>query len=589
MYRITLILTMAVAAACSPADAGARQAPDAELRAHADRQPTPRRVWAHARDYATPSPDGRLIAFVDWSTGDVAVHDLATGEDRRITDKGTWEQNGSWAEVPKFSADGRRVVYAFGNVEAGAPFVYEVRYVELGDTTQHLLFRNDPDDDWIAPLQWHATAGVLAIRHRADGSIRLGTIDGSGRFNTIRAFQRGDGHPRTAAISPDGSVLAVGVGDGIRLLRADGSGERRLDVAPARFLGWSPDGGAVLVHAERRGERGIWSVPVAGVRQAGEPGLVRGGIPALIPGGVAGDRLFYRVPVEGRRVYTAAVDVDAGRVLVRPSAVTTPGEGSASDPVWSPDGHSFAYVLRPPNDDIRIMVRSATGEHARVVATTRFSVAAALSWSRDGRFLYLLSEGLHGPALHRVGIDDGQFVKVADPVSRNIAILPDESGAVFSGDGVRHVDFATGTTRQVADRPANGDIALSPDGRTVVYAVRGRLGSHINAVSLEGGEPRELIRLDDGEHIELGGQSLGYTPDGRFLLAVVGTEEQHHRLVAYPVDGGPRRTLLDLGVRLEGPEAAHVRFHPDGRRVVYAHGQERVEMWVLEGLTPAGS
>jgi Tol biopolymer transport system component len=585
---IPVVAAWVAATGCTAPDAEARQAGFA---AAADTviaaAETTRRVWARSRDYASPSPDGRLITFVDWSTGDVAVHDLATGTDRRITDKGTWEANGSWAEWPKFSADGRRVVYAFGNVQAGSPFLYEVRYVQLGDTTQHLLFSNEPEDDWVAPAQWHATAGVLAVRYRADGSIRLGTITGPEQFITIRTFGREDGHPRTAAFSPDAATLAVERRNDVWLMRADGSGERALGLAPARFLGWAPGGDAVLIHAERDGERGIWSVPVANGRRAGNPALVRAGIPALVPSGMAGDRYFYGVPVEGRRIFMAGVDVDAGRVLVRPTALTAPGDGSASDPAWAPDGRSFAYTLRPPNGDIRIMLRSETGEHAREIASTRYSMAGSLTWARDGRSLFLVSEGLRGPALYRVHVDDGRFEKLFDPVSRNIAILPDESGVLFAGGGaLRHHDFATGATRLIVDGRVNGDLAVSPDGRSIAFARRDRDGSRVMTVPFQGGAPRELVRLPDGEHIELGGNTLRFTEDGRFLLAVVGDEDQHHHLVAFPTEGGDRRVLLDLGTRLDGPETAHARLHPDGRRVVYANGEDRIELWVLEGVAP---
>ena len=34
------------------------------------------------------SPDGRYLSFTDSTTGDLAVHDLETGENRRLTNKG---------------------------------------------------------------------------------------------------------------------------------------------------------------------------------------------------------------------------------------------------------------------------------------------------------------------------------------------------------------------------------------------------------------------------------------------------------------------------------------------------------------------
>ena len=38
-----------------------------------------RRVWAEAPDNSgSPSADGRLLSFVDWETGDVAIRDLGS-------------------------------------------------------------------------------------------------------------------------------------------------------------------------------------------------------------------------------------------------------------------------------------------------------------------------------------------------------------------------------------------------------------------------------------------------------------------------------------------------------------------------------
>src|SRR5712671_1288619 len=49
-----------------------------------------RQVWADAIDNeGAPSPDGRYLSFVDWSTGDLAIRDLSTGANRRLTNKGT--------------------------------------------------------------------------------------------------------------------------------------------------------------------------------------------------------------------------------------------------------------------------------------------------------------------------------------------------------------------------------------------------------------------------------------------------------------------------------------------------------------------
>ena len=51
-----------------------------------------RQVWAPALDtMGAPSPDGRYLSYVNWTKGNLAMHDLETGENRDLTDEGTWE------------------------------------------------------------------------------------------------------------------------------------------------------------------------------------------------------------------------------------------------------------------------------------------------------------------------------------------------------------------------------------------------------------------------------------------------------------------------------------------------------------------
>jgi Tol biopolymer transport system component len=42
-------------------------------------------------EWGYPSPDGRYVCFTNWDYGNLAVHDLVTGESRDLTDEGTWD------------------------------------------------------------------------------------------------------------------------------------------------------------------------------------------------------------------------------------------------------------------------------------------------------------------------------------------------------------------------------------------------------------------------------------------------------------------------------------------------------------------
>jgi tetratricopeptide (TPR) repeat protein len=75
----------------------------------ADQGPVVRQVWADAADpkfTGAPSPDGKYLSYVDWETGDLAIHELATGNNRRLTSEG-WEKG--WAQHSVFSPDSKYV------------------------------------------------------------------------------------------------------------------------------------------------------------------------------------------------------------------------------------------------------------------------------------------------------------------------------------------------------------------------------------------------------------------------------------------------------------------------------------------------
>jgi hypothetical protein len=78
---------------------------------------TLRKIWADPKvdTEGTVSPDGRYLSYVDWFTGELALHDFTTGTDRRITNKGTWLDSNDFAEESAISKDGKQVAYAWFN------------------------------------------------------------------------------------------------------------------------------------------------------------------------------------------------------------------------------------------------------------------------------------------------------------------------------------------------------------------------------------------------------------------------------------------------------------------------------------------
>ncbi len=569
-----------------------------------------RRVWADARDYASPSPDGRYVTYVDWSTGDVAMHDLRTGEDTRLTDKGPWTEDGSWAEEPLFSPDGRRVAYSYGNTDRGdRPWRYELRVVEVGDTEPRVILAISPEDEWIVPLDWSAAHGIAAVIVRGDGTTELALVDPASGDSTLLETVGADGaQPHEAWFSPDGARLAYRKDQHAFVRKLDGrdGGAVRFDTPIGKLLGWTPGGGGLLVHTSHRGQTGLWAIPVDGDRAStGEPVLVRAGLPQLEPSGRAGDRYFYGVIVDAPKIHLATVDPATGEMLSGPVALTSPLEGRAGLPAWSPDGRSLAYALEDVLEGgVRFMVRAADGDAVREIARGDHRLGAIhnLGWVEGGQSLVFtaLEDGRSTMGLYRIDPASGELTREPmQPVTRGADMMPDGERLLYlvtkdptgrRGHGEAVVrDLATGSEQTVARFPEGlrvHNVAVAPDGRRAALVHRNPETdvSTLALLDLESGELRELYSVELPLHLEIRQNDLAWSPDGEHVLAMAGPwgGQEDHVILSVPVDGGDPVRLMEA---MDGQR--NLALHPDGRRLAFSGGNVRSELWVLEGVAEA--
>ena len=578
-----------------------------------------RQVWTapfRRGIYGGVSPDGHLVPYVNWDeNGDLFVHDLATGADRRVTNTAGKDE---FAEGSAFSRDGKQLVYAWLNGKNR----YELRVARLQGTGMpefRRLFDNE-DVNYISPDDWSPDGKWVAVQvHRKDRSTQIGLIaiqDGSLRVLKSVGW-RG---PTRLCFSTDGKYLAFDLPAGdtteqrdIFLLAIDGSEEIPAVVHPSQdvLVGWSPDGKRLLFASDRSGTTGLWSLAFADGRPQGAPELLKPEIGRHEFMGVTTSGALYSLVWDsggGTEIRVGSFDFTAGKFLSKPVAPIQTFVGANEFPDWSPDGKYLAYASLRGTVGSRYFVvgiRSVESGHIRELTPSPALVSIqGLLWAPDGGSLLVGGQdgtGRHG--IFRVDAQTGQTTAVVPREGNDgphfLATSPDgkklyyRRGASAGREtAVVERDLSTGVERELFRNPFVGSVRLSPDGRYIAAGITDEATKSAAAVLIlvAGGEPRDLMRVDKPTNVTgFPGQLVGvagWTPDSRSVLlrkSSPGGAQSETWLVS--VDGKQRKLDLDLGI---GRIIPQIRLHPDGQQIAFEMRgpQKPPEIWVLENFLP---
>jgi len=589
------------------------------------------------------SPDGRFLTYTDWSTGDLVLQDLKTGEKSHLTNKGSWEKSSEFALWEQaISPDGKQVAYAW-EIERE---LCDLRIIGLDDSEPRVIYRNEEIaglavEDW-SPDGKH----ILAIFNKKDRTSQ--TVLVSVADSSVRVLRTHSSASRMR-FSPDGQWIVYNFAPeeesrelDIYLLPTDGSGGMPLMEHPANdiVLGWAPDGKSVLFASDRADTSGAWVIQVVDGQPRGVPELVK---PDIAPIGVhwlglTGDGSYYYSQSNWvSDVYVAILDPATG--TLQPPQKLVSHVGLDTSPDWSPDGRYLAYALDRGTGygPFDLGIRSIrTGAERRLRLTVSKFLSFQLHWSPDGRSL--LAQG-HSPKFGVRGIFriDAHTGEVTPIVSRSLGLPsnnPEETrmGAniwniwpVWSSDGkaifyrwfdtpygeqslvVR--DLETGLERELYrgnPRPAGeneqsmvpaqptemdhigyvgaSNLAVSPDGQQLAFIWSTLTSRALKVIpTTAGGETRELLRVQSPERLF----QPAWMPDGGHLLFGKGRiegQEPTLELWRISAEGGEPQYL---GLAMEGLLLYGLSVHPDGQRIAFTAGRDLgSQTWVMENLLP---
>jgi Tol biopolymer transport system component len=570
-----------------------------------DHGPTIRQIWSgpEADTCGAPSPDGKYLSFVDWSTGDLAVRDLKTGKNRRLTDKGPWEKSSDEAESSIWSPDGNQI--AFEWLCAGGNYD-ELRVMGLSGSQPRTLYRAGKGE-WASLYDWSPDGKQILASIPGEKLALISVADGS-----IRILKTLSRDPSKAKLSPDGRYIIYDTPQStdsldrdIHVMSIEASRDRLLvsHAADDSILGWTPDGKFILFLSDRTGSPCFWLLPMADGKPEGSPQLIRTASRNTKSLGFSRDgRFFYGESKSVSDVYTVNLNPATGKVLGPPEKIIDRFEGFNFSPSYSPDGRYLAYSsqrdrsLHPTQGGNVLCIHSMDSgedkEFSKGLRKLGVGYISKLRWAPDGKSIVI-----YGLAM-TVGDSGGTYV--VDLQTEVVTkVLYSGNDFRFGGADGKSIIFSrfdkkkslrylvmrnleTENEKILYELPesANPDWQVSPDFQQLCLLI-GEQGKRVfRIMRSSGGEPRILREFSEQERPTW----FTWAADGKYILFMKRDKSAEKQLWRLSIDTGEPELLGLMPSNYRGDLSAH----PDGKRIAFSGGSwsGTPEIWMMEDFLP---
>ena len=310
----------------------------------------------------------------------------------------------------------------------------------------------------------------------------------------------------------------------------------------------------------------------------------------------AGTLLFSEGGGFSYQVFSTNIDPVSGSILGEPVELTD-RKSQAIWPVWSRNGQYIAYFENTESEDHRLCIMNSDGSDKRTLGSVK-------AWTSKGRIIALWhpdNEHILYPGKEAHPENPGETLAGIYSISirsrerkllyhdphllRTMDLSPDGKHlALTSKNGQKRelytIDYNGQNRRQLAD--AGGWPIFTPDGKEIIYGLsvsaEGKEDRNsIMAVSIEGGEPREIYASEDP-------QVRFYTPysswlkDGRYVFRILGEG-----------DGGQYAIELDgksAPVQISDNSDQGYSISPDGTKAAFNRLTKVSKLWLMSDFLP---
>jgi WD40 repeat protein len=553
-----------------------------------------RLVWDKAIDaWGCVTADGKLMSFIDWSTGDLAVRNLVTGENRRVTNKGGYEKAMGEAEASCISPDGKRISFNWNRWDPAAEMEggYELRVIDTDGSGERMLRRTH---GYVEASGWSPDGALLAISHTPSpgGESLLELIPMNGGEARV-VPTKGKLLKFDISFSPDGKWLAydgpvrpqANTSRNVFVIAADGAGAETQVVEDADLMGWAPDGKGILV-VKKTGETGrLYLVPVANGRANGQPVDLHA--PAILgfPGRLAvtsKGEIFYSTnnyQIEGWLLRPDSAKGDWSAAEERFPIAGIGWAANAGNLRFSPDGKQLAAFV--PGQAIAIR---QLAENRRRSITPPLKDYRNIEWTPDGQHFLASATGEDGRfGIHRIDAATGaaQFLCA---IERGHVFVPEADGnSIFEmgQKGLTRYDLRSCAKQELPIRNFNnngpGGLKLSRDGKSLLVKTM----RYIGVYDIAAGTLRDIhYRKEEVGSIVW---AADWSADGQRIIATVrpGMGAEHRELWTFPASGGTP-AVQALPVRFRGFSVS-----ADGVNVAAMRDYNHRQVWSLENFLPS--